>query len=71
MMNDDQLSQLLRTALPAADATAAPSRDLWPAVVRRSEARIEVSSADWSMAAIVAIVLVMFPEWILLLAYQL
>jgi hypothetical protein len=71
MMNDDQLSQLLRTALPAADATAAPSRDLWPAVVRRSEARIEVSSADWSMAAIVAIVLVLFPEWIVLLAYQL
>jgi hypothetical protein len=71
MMNDDQLSQLLRTALPAADATAAPSRDLWPAVVGRSEARIEVSSADWSLLAIVAIVLLMFPEWFWFLAYHL
>jgi hypothetical protein len=70
MINDDQLSQLLRTALPAADATA-PSHDLWPAVVRRGEARMEVSSADWSLVAIVTIVLLMFPEWFWFLAYHL
>ena len=70
MINDDQLSHLLRTALPAVDTTA-PSRDLWPAVVQRSEARIEVSSADWSLAALVAIALLMFPEWFWFLAYHL
>jgi len=70
MINDGQLSQLLRTALPAPDATA-PSRDLWPAVVRRSEAGIEASSADWSLAALVAILLLMFPEWFWFLAYHL
>jgi hypothetical protein len=62
MINDDRLSHLLRTA---------PSRDLWPAVVQRSEARIEVSSADWSLAALVAIALLMFPEWFWFLAYHL
>jgi hypothetical protein len=70
MINDHELSQLLRTALPAADLTV-PSRDLWPAVVRRSEARIEVSSADWSLMALVAIFLLMFPEWFWFLAYHL
>ena len=70
MINDDQLSNLLRTALPAADTTA-PSRDLWPAVVQRSEAGIQVSSADWSLAALVAIALLMFPEWFWFLAYHL
>jgi hypothetical protein len=70
MINDGQLSQLLRTALPAADATG-PSRDLWPAVVQRSTARVEVSSADWSLVALVAILLLMFPEWFWFLAYHL
>jgi len=69
MMNDDQISQLLRSALPAVDA--APSRDLWPAVVRRGEARTQVSSVDWSMAVLVVIVVFLFPEWFWLLAYQL
>jgi len=70
MINDDQLSQLLKTALPAVEEDR-PARDLWPAVVRRSEARIEMSSADWGLAAIVVIVLLMFPEWFWLLAYHL
>jgi len=73
MINDDQLSQLLRSALPAVEAVekAGPPRDLWPAVVRRSEGRTEMSSADWSLAAIVVIVLLIFPEWFWFLAYHL
>jgi hypothetical protein len=70
MMNDDQISQLLRLALPAVDARG-PSRDLWPAVVRRGEVRTRMSSVDWSMAALVVIVLLLFPEWFWVLAYQL
>jgi hypothetical protein len=70
MINDNQLSRLLQTALPPAGAPA-PSRDVWPAIVRRSETRVEVSSVDWSLAALVAIVLLMFPEWFWFLAYHL
>jgi hypothetical protein len=70
MINDEQLSQLLRTALPAVDA-AASSHDLWPAVVRRGEARMTPSSADWGLAAIIIIVLLIFPEWFWFLAYHL
>jgi hypothetical protein len=32
---------------------------------------VEVSSVDWSLAALVAIVLLMFPEWFWFLAYHL
>jgi hypothetical protein len=70
MINDDQLSQVLKAALPAVEENG-PLRDLWPAVVRRSEARIGMSSTDWSLAAIVVIVLLMFPEWFWFLAYHL
>jgi hypothetical protein len=70
MITDGQLSQLLKTALPAVEEDR-PTGDLWPAVVRRSEARIEMSLADWSLAAIVVIVLLMFPEWFWFLAYHL
>jgi hypothetical protein len=74
MINDDQLSQLLRNALPAIEAVeekAGPPRDLWTAVVRRSEARVEMSFSDWSLAAIVVIVLLIFPEWFWFLTYHL
>jgi len=69
MMNDEPLSQLLRTALPAVDAIA-PSRDLWPDVVRRSDARVRITSTDWSVAAIVIVLLLMVPEWFWFLAYH-
>jgi hypothetical protein len=69
MIDDDILRQLLRTALPA--DTAMPPRDLWPAVVQRSQARVRFSSTDASMAAIVVIVLLMFPRWFWFLAYHL
>jgi hypothetical protein len=70
MISDDQLSHLLKAALPAVDA-AGPPLDLCSAVVRRGDARIEVSPADWSLAVIVVLVLLMFPEWFWFLAYHL
>jgi hypothetical protein len=69
MIDDDILRQMLRTALPVGAAT--PPRDLWPAVVQRSQARAGFSSTDASMAAIVVIVLLMFPRWFWFLAYHL
>jgi hypothetical protein len=70
MITDDQLSQWLRTAVPAVDQTT-PSRDLWPAVVQRAGTRERLSTADLSIAAIVVIALLMFPKWLLFLAYHL
>jgi hypothetical protein len=70
MIDDDRLPQLLKAALPSVD-TDQPRRDLWPAVIRRSETRVEVSFGDWSLAAIVIVVLLMFPKWFWFLAYHL
>jgi hypothetical protein len=70
MTDDDLLRHLLRSALPPR-AALGPSRDLWPLVVNRIEAPAEWSWLDIGLAAIVALVLVMFPQWLLLLAYHL
>jgi hypothetical protein len=70
MTGDDPLRQMLRSALPPPSARE-PSRDLWALVVNRIEAPAGWSWLDISLAAIVALVLVMFPQWLLLLAYHL
>ena len=70
MTGDDRLQQLLRSALPRA-AAQAPSRDLWPLVVNRAQARVGWSWLDVSLATFVTIVLLMFPRWLFLLAYHL
>ena len=70
MTDDDRLRNFLRTTLPPA-AAQEPSRDLWPLVVDRFEARVAWSWLDIGLAAIVAILLMMFPKCFLLLAYHL
>jgi hypothetical protein len=70
MITDDQLSQWLRTAVPAVDQTK-PSRDLWPAVVQRAGTRERFSTADVGITALVVIALLMFPKWFWFLAYHL
>jgi hypothetical protein len=73
MIDDQRLADLLRTALPAVETTdgSRPSHDLWPAVVQRAAAREPVSTADLGVAAVIVIVLLMFPQWFWFLAYQL
>lgn len=70
MTDDDRLQQLLRSALPAA-ADRPRSRDLWPLVSNRIQVRARWSWLDVSLAAVVAIVLLMFPGGLFLLAYHL
>ncbi len=36
---EDRLKQLLKQAMPPVDEAAEPARDLWPAVLRRLDAR--------------------------------
>jgi len=70
MTTDDELRSLLRSALPAAGADA-PSRDLWPSIVERSQAATRWSLADFSVAAVIALALLMFPRWFWFFAYHL
>lgn len=70
MTDQDRLERLLRSALPpTTDAT--PSRDLWSRVVRRGEPRGGWRWLDVGIAAAVAAMLLMFPDWAWLLAYHL
>jgi hypothetical protein len=70
MTDRDRLERALRQAFPAT-AAVAPSRDLWPAVLRRSQPRIRWSWLDVSMAAAVAIALWFSPAWLWLVVYYL
>jgi hypothetical protein len=69
-MTEELLKDLLRSALPPA-AGQGPSRDLWPLVVNRIQARAGWAWFDISLAAGVAIMLLMFPKALFVLAYHL
>ncbi len=69
-MTDDRFDELLRTALPpTSDSTA--QRDVWPLLVERLNRRTRLSAIDLGLAAAAVIALLMFPEWLWLLAYHL
>ena len=70
MTDDDRLHDFLRSALPPI-ADQDPSRDLWPLVVNRIHAPVRRSWFDIGLAAVIAIMLMMFPEWLSLLVYHL
>jgi hypothetical protein len=68
------IEQLLKRALPPVSLSpdAEPRRDLWPAMLKRLEARpIAVPWFDWALLATVAAWLVFFPGAIPLLLYHL
>ena len=71
MTDDDRLLRLLRSALPPVVGDHTPSRDLWPAVADRIQAPDGWAWLDISLAAVVTVVLVIFPEYVSLLAYHL
>jgi hypothetical protein len=69
-MTDDEIARLLRsTILPAsADRT---HRDLWPSVRQRLDERPSWGWLDATLATALVVVLVLFPDWLSLLAYHL
>ena len=69
-MIDDDLRHVLKSALPPT-VDQGPSRDLWPLVLDRLEARAGWSWLDISLAAAVTIVLIRFPGWLPFVAYHL
>ena len=70
MTDQEHLEKLLRSALRRPAGTG-PSRDLWPLIVARSQESAGWSWLDLSLGAIVAILLLMRPGWLWLLAYHL
>jgi hypothetical protein len=69
MIDDTRLGALLRSAMPPVSASA-PSRDLWPRVVRRARQRASWSWLDLTLAAAVAASLIAWPDMLILLAYH-
>jgi len=75
----DRIKQLLRISLPPVDCSAEPSRDLWPAVLRRLHADLAAPasasfSAPWfdlALLAGLAIFAISFPATIPVFLYYL
>lgn len=69
-MTDDSLQALLKSAMPPG-AHERSSRDVWGDVVARIDDRPRWSLLDLTLAAAVAIALLMFPEGFWVMAYHL
>jgi hypothetical protein len=68
-MTDDRIGELLRAAMPLG---ADPShRDVWSDVVVRVERGPRWTMLDAGLAAAAALALLMFPEWLWVIAYHL
>jgi hypothetical protein len=70
MTEEDRMAKRLREALPITE-TSRPSRDLWPEIVSRAHRPVRWSWLDLGIAAAVAILLWLRPEWLRALAYHL
>ena len=70
MTDDERHHELMRSGLRPMPPDA-PSRDLWPSILARSQAPPRWSWVDLSLAAAVGLALLVYPEWLWLLAYHL
>jgi hypothetical protein len=69
--NEKDLQALLKREFPRLQ-DAEPQRDLWPQMLRRLDAQpLRVPWFDWLLAAAVAAALLLFPNAIPALLYQL
>jgi hypothetical protein len=69
--NEKELQALLKREFPPLQ-NAEPQRDLWPQMLRRLDAQpFRVPWFDWLLAAAVAAALLLFPNAIPALLYQL
>ena len=77
--DDEPMKELLQYSLPPVDPAASPSRDLWPAVLRRLDADPVASAPgprqqnwfDWALLAGLIVFAVSFPATIPVLLYYL
>jgi len=67
---DEEIKRLLKEMIPRVDPEL--RRDLWPGMLRRLDApRTSVPWYDWALIGVLGCWLVVFPEGILHLLYQL
>jgi len=67
-----RIEQLLKVTVPPMGAAVEPRRDLWPAMLKRLEARpTAVPWFDWALLAAAAACLAYFPGAIPVLLYHL
>jgi len=78
--DEDRIKQLLQRALPPVNSGAEPSRDLWPALLRRVDAEPSAQLAalarstpwfDWALLAGLVVFAVAFPATIPVFLYYL
>jgi len=69
-MNEKNLKELLRSALPPA-ARQGPARDLWPAIVQRIESPPSWSWLDIGILTAATIGILAFPSSLVLMALNL
>ena len=75
--DEERIQQLLKQALPPIEDDEGPQRDLWPAMLRRLDAKPAPRPQsrwvwfDWALVASLAIVVVSFPASVPLLLYYL
>jgi len=68
--DDRQIREALKLSYPPINTEL--GRDLWPAVLRKLDARpARVPWYDWALIALSASVLLFFPELLLVFAYHL
>lgn len=78
--DEDRIQQILRESLPAVDSQVEPSRDLWPAVLRRIDQEPaeplrpmtrSIPLYDWALFAGLIVFAVAFPATIPVFLYYL
>lgn len=70
--DEERMKQLLRQALTPIEGEPEPSRDLWPAVLKRMDKRMAaVPWFDWALGAGLAAMAVFFPASVPVLLYYL
>jgi hypothetical protein len=77
--DDERMKELLQHSLPRVDPAAEPSRDLWPAILRRLDADPITSAPaprrqnwfDWALLAGLIVFAVSFPATIPVFLYYL
>ncbi len=77
--DEDRIKQLLKQALPPADPTAEPNRDLWPAVLLLLDAHpaatvpglLRQNWFDWALLAGLVVFAASFPVTIPVFLYYL
>jgi hypothetical protein len=67
----DRMKKLLQQAMPRVEGEPEPGRDLWPAVLKRLDAKQAPHWFDWALLAGLGVCAAAFPAWIPVILYYL